>query len=215
MKLNTRQKIFFISIVLAGSLISYTSLDYSVKASSGGYHNAVEGKDVTAWGVWGYITWTNPDLNGGSWSYHRVAIAQWNPWRFVETGWMKTANGFKGSISYDDGSGGKGFDHPLAPGTYRYSAQYDPNVSRYIFFVDGVYVWDVDANFSTGDVVLAGGETATGVEDMNHTYYYDLRYLIKSNNNYYYRLWNGHSTYVEDPPYYTTNSGTNAFYTDP
>lgn len=90
--------------------------------------------------------------------------------------------------------------------------QYDPNNSKYWFYVDGVNVWNVNANFSSGNAVVAGGEVLTGVENMQHTRVYDLRYLACTGCGY--TPWNGHVNYLDDPPYYNTNLDANSFYSD-
>lgn len=180
-------------------------------------HNATEKKDITAWGVWGYITWTNPNLNGGAWSYHRVAVVKWSPWRFVEWGWQKISTGIRGAIAYDAGSGGVNvIIGGVSAATHRYSIQYDPNTSKYWFYLDGANVYNINANFSSGNAVTGGGET-TGVEAMAHTKLYDLRYLKKNaNGTFSYVLWGGHINYADDPPYYNTNgTDVNSFYDDP
>jgi hypothetical protein len=66
------------------SILVITMLGRDVQASNesaplshvGAVHNATDKKDVTTYGSWGYINWTNPNLNGGDTSYHRVIVAQ-------------------------------------------------------------------------------------------------------------------------------------------
>ncbi len=107
-------------------------------------HNATEKKDIDAWGAWAYITYTNPNLNGGLASYHRVGVVQWSPWRFVEFGWRKlTGVGTKGLIAYDSGSGGRNVSVAISGATHRYSMQYDPNNGKYWFYLDGANVYNV------------------------------------------------------------------------
>ena len=179
------------------------------------YHNATQKKDVTAWGAWGYITYTNPNLNGGWWSYHRVVVVQWSPWRFVEWGWRKHWwNGLKGLIAYDAGSGGQNVEiSGVSAATHRYSMQYDQGTNKYWFYLDGANVYNINANFSSGNAVSGGGETE-GVEAMAHTKLYDLRYRNTVNGTF--NLWGGHINYAVDAPYYNTNgSDVNSFYDDP
>jgi hypothetical protein len=170
-------------------------------------HNATQKLDTIAWGVQGYITWTDPSLNGGQWSYHRLSVIHWSPWRFVEWGWQKTTAGFRGMIAYNDGT--RLYNrvvNGLSSATHRYSIQYDPNTGRYWFFVDGVSVWSVDADFSAGDAVTIGGEVATGRECMGDTKSYDLRYLVrKPDGSFAYVPWDGLKPYAVDAPF--SNSG--------
>ena len=42
-------------------------------------YNAQQKKDVTAWGAFATINWTDPPLNGGTYSDHRVAVLQSSP----------------------------------------------------------------------------------------------------------------------------------------
>lgn len=166
-------------------------------------HNAIEKKDVTTKGGWAYITWTNPNLNGGWVSYHRVATVQWSPWRYVEWGWGKTASGFQGLMAYNAGSGDQNvYVSGISAATHRWSHQYDSNTSKFWFYVDGANYTNVNVGFSAGNAVTAGGEVGNGVESMNSTNLYDLRYLSCSGCGF--TLWNGHVNYVDNSPYYNT-----------
>lgn len=40
------------------------------------YHNATQKKDITNWGVWTYLNYTNPNVGTNGWSYHRGAVVQ-------------------------------------------------------------------------------------------------------------------------------------------
>lgn len=172
-------------------------------------HNATQKLDTVAWGVQGYITWTDPSLNDGQWSYHRLSVIHWNPWRFVEWGWQKTKAGFRGMIAYNDGT--RLYNRVvtgLSSATHRYSIQYDPNTGRYWFFVDGVSVWSVDADFTAGDAVTIGGEVATGRECMGDTKSYALRYLVrKPDGSFAYVPWDGLKPYAVDAPFYNSGDG--------
>lgn len=203
----------FIAPVLVLLVVGLITNMMNVQAHTG-LHNATQKKDVTAWGSWAYINWTNPDLDGGSWVYHRTAVLQWSPWRFVEFGWQKTSSGVRGLIVYEDGSGAKNQVVSISAATHRYSMQYDPNTDKYWFYLDGSNVWNVDANFSSGDAAMAGGEVASGVEDMGHTHCYDLRYLKKNDGTFSFVLWNGYEEYAVDDAYFNTDDGSNAFYDD-
>lgn len=102
-------------------------------------HNALEKKVITAYGSWTYINWTNPNLNGGQWSYHRTGVTQSSPWRYVEFGWQKwTSNAARVLLAYNDGTG----PHNVSLGsislaTHRYSMQYNSSTGKYDFFYDG------------------------------------------------------------------------------
>lgn len=179
-------------------------------------HNALEKKVITAYGSWAYINWTNPNLNGGQWSYHRTGVTQSSPWRYVEFGWQKwTSNAARVLLAYNDGTG----PHNVSLGsislaTHRYSMQYNSSTGKYDFFYDGNNIYNLNAGFSKGDYVFGGGEVATGVEQMAHTRLYDLRYLTAASGGVF-QSWNGHINQVDDPPYFNTNLDGNSFYDDP
>src|SRR5262245_44296232 len=156
--------------------VSNTSTDAIAANHCTCLHNATQKKDVTAWGVSGYISWTNPNLNNGTASYHRVGVVQNSPWRFVEFGWVKTVlcgncewnQRFCGLVSYDDGGGGLNVHiSGITQATHRYSMQYDPNTNKYWFYMDGVNVYSRIVNFSSGNFVAGGGEVSNGLEKMN------------------------------------------------
>ncbi len=182
-------------------------------------HNATEQKSgISPRGAWGYINYTDPPLNGGQWSYHRVTTVLGSPWRFVEWGWQKRQVLFgtelRGLIAYDSGGGpvnvGIG---GVSAATHRYSLQYDPPSAKYIAFLDGVQFWNGNVGFSTGSFVTAGGEVYLGVESMYSTYLSDLRYLKQQpDGTWAFTLWNGHTNYVDNAPYSNIDGGLNAFY---
>lgn len=182
-------------------------------------HNATDKFDVTAWGVRGIITWTNPPLNGGFWSYTRVALLVQSPFKFVEWGWYKTCevNCFVGLIAWDDGSGLQNLTVPgIIAGDHTWSIQYDPNTSRYYFYVDAVSMYNLQINMSSGNRVTAGGEVNTGIERMNHVRTSSLNYLFRrSDGTFTFRPWTSHTNYVDDPPFYNTNINSAGFYSDP
>jgi hypothetical protein len=180
-------------------------------------HNATEKRDGTTWGGSGYLTWTNPNLNGGWASYHRVATAQTSPWRFVEWGWGKTSSGYQAILAYDAGSGGQNvYFSGITAATHQYSHQYDPNTSKYWFYIDGSNYTNINANFSSGTFNAAGGEAGNGVESFNSTKVYDLRYLVRNpNGTFTFASWNGHSNYIDNAPYSNQNIDGNSFYDKP
>ncbi len=190
----------------------------NVSAHLGALHNCTDKKDITAWGAWAYINWTNPDLDtgdGGIWVYNRVGVVQWSPWRYVEFGWQKTTAGIRGAIGYNDGSGAKQVNVVITAATHKYHMQYDPNTGKYWFYVDGSNVANVNANFSSGNAVIGGGEVPYGVESMGHTLLSDLRYLKRNpDGTFVFSSWNGHINYADDAPYYNTDNGSNSFYDD-
>jgi hypothetical protein len=206
----------------ANASVSNISIEAPIANHCTCLHNATQKKDVTAWGVWSYISWTNPNLNNGTASYHRVGIVQNSPWRFVEFGWVKTIlfgncdwnSTFCGLVSYNAGSGGRNVAIPsVTQALHRYSMQYDPNTSKYWFYVDGTNVYSVNANFSSGNFVVGGGEVSNGLEKMNGTTLSDLRYIASLGGSYVSR--NGHTNYVVEAPYYNTNISSNSFSDNP
>lgn len=178
------------------------------------YYNAQQKKDVTAWGAAATITWTDPPLNGGTFSDHRVAVLQSSPQRYGEIGWIKRSTGLFYFVTYDDGSGAGPISHeyPLSPGTHVYSLQYDPNTGEYWFYVDGGYVYNIALNFSSGSYVAAGGEVLDGVESMGQTQLYDLNYFVNQGGIFSPALWNGYVPYIVEHPYCNIPIDSNSFY---
>jgi hypothetical protein len=86
-------------------------------------YNAQQKKDVTAWGALATINWTDPPLNGGTFSDHRVAVIQASPWRYGEIGWKKSSTGINTFITYDAGSGPIEHLYPFTPATHDYQLQ--------------------------------------------------------------------------------------------
>jgi hypothetical protein len=145
-----------------------------------------------------------------------------SPWRFVEFGWVKTVlfgncawnSTFCGLVSYDNGSGGQNVPiSGITQATHRYSMQYDPNTNKYWFYVDGANIYNINANFSSGNFVVGGGEVSNGLEKMNGTTLSDLRYIASLGGGYV--SWNGHVNYVVEAPYFNTNISSNAFSDNP
>jgi hypothetical protein len=96
----------------------------------------------------------------------------------VEFGWFKTSTDMNGLVGYDDGSGPKASPPiPVTQATHAYSFQYDPNTGLYWFYVDASNVYNVAANFTSGNAATAGSEVFSGVESIGNTLYSDLRYL--------------------------------------
>lgn len=176
--------------------------------------NAAQKKDVgTAWGVEGRITWTNPDLRGGTGSAHRVAVVQQNPWRYTEVGWAKLTNGLYTFVTYENGTGPiTQYFSNLTPAEHQYTAQYDPNTAKHWYYVDGVSFFSQPVNFSWGDRVIGGGEVIDGIEGMGNTLLFDLRYLVNQGGSFLYVPWDGYERYVEDRPYCNVPNGLNSFY---
>lgn len=172
-------------------------------------HNATEKRDGTAWGVRSYISWTDPPLNGGAWTYHRVAMAQWTPWRFSEFGWQKTASGFRGMIAYEAGSGVQNVPVTgIAATTHRYTITYSASSGKHLFYVDGLHIISISVGFTSSNAVIGGGET-TGVEGMGNTQLYTLEFQASSSGGY--QAWNGHVSYIDDLPYYNGYVNNNSF----
>ena|SRR5436190_1993070 len=102
-------------------------------------HNATEKKVVTTWGGWASITFTDPNLSGGASSYHRVATIEGTTGKFVEWGWVKDPTCFFALLSWNDGIFGTRHRYVsgISRATHNYSHQYDPNSSKFWFYIDG------------------------------------------------------------------------------
>lgn len=225
MKFRRLAGIVFLLLLASVSAISTSS----VASASGSHrpplshgeflHNAREKKSgsYTAWGGRATINWTNPNLTQYGWlSYHRVATIDYSAQKYVEFGVAQTSNGIKGLIAWNDGSGDQNAEVTVSAATHSYSHQYDPNTSKYWFYVDGANVYNISANFSSGNISGAGGEAGSGVEQFNSTLISNLSYLKRnSNGTFVYSSWNGHVQYndPDDAPYYNTDGpNSNSFY---
>ncbi len=69
-----------------------------------GKHNATRKKQVSAYGAKAYIEGTDPAINNGQWSYHRVALVHSDPWMYGEIGWLKIGTSFTGHIVLENPS---------------------------------------------------------------------------------------------------------------
>lgn len=114
-------------------------------------YNAQQKKDITAWGALATINWTDPPLNGGTYSDHRVAVIQLSPWRYGEIGWIKYSTGLQTFITYDAGGGAIQHVYSVTPATHDYALQYDPNTAEYWFYVDTTPIFHWALNFSSGN----------------------------------------------------------------
>jgi hypothetical protein len=178
-------------------------------------HNATEQRVGTAWGVAGNITWTDPNLFGGGWSFHRVAVAQSSPYRFSETGWQKTTGGFRLLVAYNDGTGNKNVQFTGTPGANsQYSIQYDPGTDKHWYYVNGSPFYSVNPGFTWGNYVAGGGEVSNGIEGMGLTQLTNLLYLVRNaNGTFSWASWGGHVNYVDNAPYFNSNgSDVNSFF---
>lgn len=184
-------------------------------------HNAQQKKQVANFGVYGYIQWKRTNLNGGTFTYHRVASIQENPWRYVEFGWTKnivgdcagvTAGSFCALAVYNSGAGDIGHAVAFTKVGHSYAAQYDPNTNRHWFYLDGANVWSVNAGFGQGTQVKAGGEVGRGVEQMNDVQISSLEYSINNGGNFQYVFWNGYQDAEQEDPYFNINGGLNDFF---
>lgn len=208
------RKTLFLAIIML-VLMALVNLNQTVQASHGStYHNAVEGKAVSNSGAWASITWTNPSLNGGLWSAARVASSKRSPYRFIEHGWFKSSDftTIRGVVSHTTANGtitSQTYTN-ITAGTHTYKLQYHPGTNKFWCYLENQAVYNVHPGFTQGDDVQAGGEVATGVEGMGNIYFSDLRYISSPGTGY--RLWNGHSTYLADSPYFTSSAGQNAFF---
>ena len=126
-------------------------------------YNAQQKKDVTAWGAFATINWTDPSLNGGTFSDHRVAVLQSSPQRYGEIGWIKRSTGPFIFVTYDDGSGAGAVSHEysVSPALADYAVQYDPNTGEYWFYVDATPITHSALNFSTSSYVAVAVKSGT------------------------------------------------------
>lgn len=179
--------------------------------------NAAQKKDgIVPWGVEAYITWTDPNLRGGTGSGHRVIVVLENPTRpYTELGWAKLNDGLHSYVTYFDGimpNPVTQFFENITPITHQYTIQYDPTQSKHFYFIDGIPFFSQAVNFSSGNRVVAGGEVIDGFESMGNTLLYDLRYLTLQGSNFLFVPWDGYERYVEDRPYCNILNGPNSFY---
>jgi hypothetical protein len=218
---SLRLPIFFASIALA--LLATIQL-YSTVYASYFYtpklnhcvclHNATQQKSTTAWGVRGYVTWTNPALNSGWVSYHRVGIVKdGSPFKFAEYGTGKYSDGIKSVVAYDAGSGPVNKFFAISAATHRYTVTYSASSGNYNFYVDGSFVYGQAVGFSSANSVVGGGEVGNGVEAMNSTQLYTLEYQATSSGGY--QAWNGYSVQRQDAPYYNGYVNNNSFTNKP
>jgi len=186
--------------------------------------NAQQKKDVANFGVYAYIQWKKINLQagqGGTFSYHRVASIQTNPWRYVEFGWTKNiagdcagvaVNNFCALIVYN--AGGGDFAHPVAftKADHSYSIQYDPNTTKHWFYLDGNNVWNKNSGFGQGNQVKGGGEVGAGVEQMKDVHLSSLEYLVNNGGNFQFVFWNGYVDAEQEAPYSNIDGGPNDFF---
>lgn len=138
--------------------------------------------------------------------------------RYSEIGWYKTTSGLQGLVVWDSGCNRSSLTFSITATTHTYSQQYylSGGNDRYAWFVDGNSIGNGLTNFSYTTTVTCGGEVATGVESMGNTRC-GSNYKLRKNPNgtYTFILWNGHTDYVDDPPYYNQNDPSdpnNSFY---
>ena len=205
-----------VALIVAATMVNIVPTG-SVSAHVDGVHNATRKKQVAAYGAKADIEGTDPAINGGQWSYHRVGVVQSSPWQYGEIGWLKIDTSFTGYIvmrapdprtrlfSCDEGE------------AHTFVAQWDPNQERHHWFYDGGWVWSDALGFDQADYVICGGEVATGVEGMGDTRCGNggsngLLYLMPNGSGgWHYLPWNGHSAHVEDDPYEVEYIDSNNF----
>lgn len=188
---------------------------------SNAIHNATEQNAGNWYGSRATINWTNPNLNGGQWVYNRTSSnhsVSGSCFRYSEIGWYKTTSGLQGLVVWDSGCNRSSLTFSITATTHTYSQQYylSGGNDRYAWFVDGNSIGNGLTNFSYTTTVTCGGEVATGVESMGNTRC-GSNYKLRKNPNgtYTFILWNGHTDYVDDPPYYNQNDPSdpnNSFY---
>lgn len=178
-------------------------------------------------GVNAKINYTGPHLNGGTWSYHRVAVSK-RPYNYyVEIGyWYHKTSGYQGfwvlhnSLGFFDGDVG----FTLLPTTHRFRITNQYYSNNWTIKVDSTDVYTVFQDFKYGDHNIAGGEVCNGDctppippvdEHMGNTTYTNLKWReCLSNCNlstatYAWRLWDSNVYYWEDAPFaVTVNSNT-------
>ena len=216
----------FISLGFVALLLSLAWPQQDTLAHSGVTHNALRGKPVTNWGVYGVIEVTDPDLHGGNWSYQRVATYQLQPNHYYgEIGWLKRdvdpPDSHQIVLVRQNDYGhywyGWAFDADADNGYF--AVEYDDATGRHKFFggdsSPAAYRAQYDLNFvdDEGEGIICGGET-TGVEGMGDTRCGNggsngLGFMDDEDGPH--RNWNGHSVYREDHGYDTTFIDGNNF----
>ncbi len=186
-------------------------------------HNAQQKKDLANYGAYASIQWKKVNLFTGKFSYHRVASIQTSPFRFVEFGWIKdiqiptqcdnvAVNSNCGLIVYNAGVGNLRKAVAITKATHVYQFQYDPNTSKYFFYLDGANVYDINAGFGQGNQIKGGGEVADGLEQMKDVQQFNLKYVIQNGGGFQYVPWNGYVDAEQEFPYSTIDGGANDFF---
>ncbi|MCI0437600.1 MAG: hypothetical protein L0177_00525 [Chloroflexi bacterium] len=174
-------------------------------------HNALRQKNAINYGSYAIIEGTDPALNGGQWSYNRVASIRLDPnhpqgKRFGEIGWWKKSNGtFKGLIVWDYSGTPSSLEFVYGQGQpHSFMNWFEPNSLKWAWYYDGNFVHWQNLGFSYADYATCGGEVATGVEGMGNTRCGNgssngLLYMATSGGSW--QAWNGHVAGVIDAPY--------------
>lgn len=218
--MRARYAMLTIAIILLSAFSMAT-----VSANHGStVHNATEENSGNWFGSKATINWTDPNLNGGPWVYVRTTSShqvQGQCHRYSEIGWYKTSTSLKGLIVWDKACSRDQLLFDITAATHTYSQQYfdSGGIDYYAWHVDGNFIGSGQTNFSYTTTVFCGGEVATGVESMGNTKCGSNSKLIKNpDGTYVFILWNGHSDYGDDPPYYNSNDPSdpnNSFYSLP
>lgn len=166
------------------------------------------------YGVNGTITYTNPNLNGGQWSYSRVGVVQFSPsFQYAEYGWLKRSTGtLEGLIAYLDPNGimiNEIINYPTAA-THNYKVILAGG--NHWFCYDNQCLTYRYTGFGVGDLAAAGGEVPLGVEEIGNTSFSGLQWFkLKSTGAFVWKNWSSHTIYIHDSPYYCTTGGVNYF----
>jgi hypothetical protein len=97
-------------------------------------------------------------------------------------------------------------------GTRNYATIYDPVTQRHWFYQDYTYVYDAVANFTVGNIVVAGGETICNTEDMNYASFGSLQWQKrKSNGTFVRKDWKLHVSDLRNGRYSCTTGTNNGF----
>lgn len=186
-------------------------------------HNATEQNTGNWWGSSAEINYTNPNLNGGSWSYHRTAVGWYDPywyWSFVENGWIKdSSSGLYGLGVWQSSTDcmRREVRYGISPATHRYQQRYFNSGGQNWYALEHDFAWvaSVETGFSYGTMVIAGGETQ-GIESMAWTDNIRNWKLYRDGvGNFYWINWDSHINYIDNPPYFNVNNSIdpgNEFY---
>jgi len=187
------------------------------------YHNAIDKKVVTNKGVEAEIEGTNPNLNGGAWTYVRAAAVYGNAVKYGEIGRLKRLIGetqtefvvwvtWRNSVEED----GTSFSYGALQNNVFQVKPASSGSETWKFYMDGSEKISKDLDITGADFVACGGETSVGSEGMGNTRCgsggsFGLLYRLEVSGSEVWYQWNGHESHVEQSPYQTVDINSNNF----